>query len=68
MPDDSNSVGVIKYVGDALADSDLKVGTKVYYGNQRQTITIDGVTILVMEETNIVARVEDVASEQKASA
>ena len=67
LPEDSNASGVIRFLGSSLTNSDLKLGMKVYYGTKRQTMTIDGMSILVMEEDNIVA-VEEDASEQKASA
>lgn len=59
MPEDTFSMGIIKYVGDGLVDSDLKVGMKVHFGDQRQPMKMSGVDILVMEETNVLAIVQD---------
>lgn len=58
MPDDQNSVGIIKYIG-ADVDDDLKIGQKVYFDNKRTVIVIEGKEILVMDSENIVARVEE---------
>lgn len=55
MPEDTNSAGILKYVGKDVKDPDLKVGRKVYFGSQRQSVNIDGVEIMVMHEDNVVA-------------
>lgn len=52
--EDSNSIGVIKFLGDK-ADPDLKIGQKVAFGNKREPIVIDGTKLLVMESENVVA-------------
>jgi hypothetical protein len=59
MPEDTSAVGIIRYVGSDLKDPDLKVGTKVYFGDQRQQMKIHGIDILVMEETNVLAVAQD---------
>lgn len=64
MPEVADSLGVIKYVGKD-ADSDLKVGTKVYYGNKRQQVRMAGADIEVMESDNIFAVVEDVKNDSE---
>lgn len=58
MPEDTNSQGVIKYLG-AEAREDLKVGDKVYFGNQRITMNIEGKEIYVMDDDNVVAIVQE---------
>lgn len=64
MPEDSNAVGRVKYLGDKLGETDLKVGDKVYYGDKRQPVTIDGAEILVMDQENIVAIAEEDVREE----
>lgn len=58
MPEDTNSMGIVKFVGDSAPD-DLKPGMKVCFGNKREPITIKGKEILVMDEDNVVAIVEE---------
>jgi len=60
LPDDDNSAGIIKYLGKEMSEnSDLKVGTKVYFGGKRYTVVIGGEEILIMDEDNIVAVSEE---------
>lgn len=63
MPDDASAVGFIRFLGKDLENSDLKVGSKVYYGKNRHELKMDGVDILVMEEDNVYAIVEDKSEE-----
>lgn len=65
MPEDASAVGTIRYVGKDVQDSDLKVGTKVYYGKDRHELKMNGQDILVMDEDNIYAIVEDSDGEDK---
>lgn len=58
MPEVADSLGIIRYIGDG-ADEDLKVGTKVYYGNKRQQIQMGGADIEVMESENVFALVKE---------
>ena len=58
MPEDSTSCGVIVYLGTELTDSDLKVGQKVYFGDKRQQVRIDGKDIQIMDDDNVLAVVE----------
>lgn len=55
MPEDANNVGIIRLVGDGVEASDLVVGSKVYFGNKREQIKIEGKDILVMAEDNVLA-------------
>lgn len=68
MPEDASAVGTIRYVGKDILDSDLKVGTKVYYGKNRHELKMNGQDILVMDEDNIYAIVEDSDGEDKSKA
>lgn len=54
MPDHEEYLGVVKYVGPD-AQSDIKVGQKVYFGNTFQTLRMAGAEICVMEDTNVLA-------------
>lgn len=55
MPEDTHSCGIVVFVGDALSDSDIKVGKKVYFGDRRQMIRIEGKEVHVMDEDNVLA-------------
>lgn len=61
MPEDASAVGYIRYLGTDLANSDLKIGMKVYYGKNRHEMKMNGIDILVMEEENIYAVATDEA-------
>ena len=61
-PEDSESLGVIKYLGSNVPD-DLKVGMKVFYGDKRQRITIGESEIEVMESDNVFAIAGDAPNE-----
>ena len=58
MGDAGDMVGIVKFLGDN-ASEDLKVGMKVYYGNKKQQVKIQGLDIEVMEDDNIFAIAED---------
>lgn len=64
IPDDNNAVGIVRYLGEDLKATDLKIGDKVYYGDARQKLTMEGTEILVMDESNILAVVEEAANEE----
>jgi co-chaperonin GroES (HSP10) len=53
----TQNVGIIRYVGADLT-SKFSEGQKVYIGNQRDEIRMNGAEIMVMEEKNIFAIVE----------
>lgn len=59
MPEDTSAVGIIRFVGDAITSSDLKVGMKIYYGKNRHELKMNGTDILVMDEDNVYAIVEE---------
>ena len=63
MPETSNNLGVIKYVGEDVKT--FKPGEKVYFGNSRETIIMQGEEVMVMEESNIVATLEDEDQDEK---
>lgn len=56
--DVTHNVGVIRYIGEGVQGK-FSVGQKVYIGNQREEIRMDGADIMVMKEDNVVAIVED---------
>lgn len=58
IPDSQEFVGIVRYVGDTAAQ-DIKVGDKVYFGNQTQNLRMGGSDICVMEDTNVLAIVND---------
>lgn len=55
MPEDIGSCGTIVYLGDELKESGLKLGSKVYFGDKRQQVRIEGKDIQVMDEDNVLA-------------
>lgn len=59
MPEDASAVGYIRYLGKDLVNSDLKVGMKVFYGKNRHELKMNGTDILVMDEDNVYATVEE---------
>lgn len=60
----THNIGVIRYVGEELS-SKFSVGQKVYCGNQREEIRMNGADIMVMQEQNVIAIVEDSDEEAK---
>lgn len=64
MPEDSSAVGIIRYAGE-LAAKDLPVGTKVYFGKSYHQLRMNGKNILVMDDDNVYAIVEDTGAEDK---
>lgn len=63
MPEDASAVGIIRYVGHV--DSHLQVGVKVYFGKNHHQLRINGANILVMDEDNVYAIVEDDCADDK---
>lgn len=59
MPEDSSAVGIIRFVGDSVVGNDLKVNTKVYFGKAHHQLRMNGMNILVMDEENVYAVVQD---------
>jgi co-chaperonin GroES (HSP10) len=55
LPEDTSSCGTIVFLGEGLAESDLKVGMKVYFGDKRQQVRIEGRDVQVMDEENVLA-------------
>lgn len=56
------NTGIVKYVGEDLAGK-FSVGQKVIIGNKREEVRINADEIMVMEETNVFAVVEDESNE-----
>lgn len=59
-----HNIGIIRYIGEELQDK-FSVGQKVYCGNQREEIRMNGADIMVMQEANVFAIVEDSDEEVK---
>lgn len=57
-PDAADSVGIVRYVGDTVG-SDIKVGQKVYYGDKIHNVRLGGAELVVMEDSNVLALVEE---------
>lgn len=62
--DVTHNVGVIRYVGEALKEK-FSEGQKVYVGNKREEIRMNGADIMVMEEDNVIAIEEASDEDQK---
>lgn len=58
VPEDTNAVGILKYVGPDAA-VDLVPGMKVVFGKDRQEINLEGAVTLVMDDSNILAIIKD---------
>lgn len=52
-------VGLVRFVGSDLKDSDLKVGQKVYFGSQYQPVRMANTDLCVMDEDNVLAIVNE---------
>lgn len=59
-----HNIGIIRYIGEELQGK-FSEGQKVYVGNQREELRMDGTDIMVMEEKNVIAIVEDSDEEVK---
>lgn len=62
VPEDVSAVGIIRYLGEELLRAPQQrfvVGMKVYYGKNRHELRINGQDILIMDEDNIYAIVEE---------
>lgn len=64
VPDSEESVGTVKYLGSDLTDTDLKIGQKVYFGNQYQNLRMGGADVCVMDELNVLAVVDEEKEQQ----
>lgn len=61
--DVTHNLGIIRYLGASICEDGLKVGMKVYIGNQREEVRMEGVDIMVMDQKNIIAIVDDADEE-----
>ena len=52
----SANLGIVKY---SRACNDLDVGQKIYFGGQYERLIIEGVDVLAMKESNVIAIVEE---------
>lgn len=57
-PESDEFLGTIRFLGNSAA-SDLKVGDKVYFGNQHQQVKMIGADMCIMTDDNILAVVTD---------
>lgn len=57
-PDHDEYLGIVRYVSEGAA-KDLQVGAKVYFGNQFQTVKMNSAEICVMEDSNVLAVVNE---------
>lgn len=57
-PDTEEFAGTIKYISAEL-QTDLKVGDRVCFGNQFQLVKLEGADICVMEDTNVLATIDE---------
>lgn len=53
LPEDTTSCGTIIAAGPEVTD--LQVGQKVYFGDKRQQVRIEGKDLQIMEEDNVLA-------------
>lgn len=60
----THNIGVIRYIGEDLTGK-FTVGQKIFVGNQREEIRMDGQDIMIMEESNVFAIVEASDEETK---
>jgi co-chaperonin GroES (HSP10) len=58
VADHDEYLGIVRYVSEE-ASQDLQVGQKVYFGNQFQTIKMNSADICVMEDSNVLAVVNE---------
>ncbi|MCG3175419.1 MAG: hypothetical protein MOGMAGMI_00348 [Candidatus Omnitrophica bacterium] len=56
IPDQVDCTGIVKFLGSEYK-GDLKVGDSVFYGDVRFKIRVEGRELLVMEESNIFAKI-----------
>jgi co-chaperonin GroES (HSP10) len=61
----THNLGIIRYIGEQVEN--LRIGQKVYIGNQREEIRMEGSDIMVMEVSNVIAIVEDSNGEDQNS-
>lgn len=56
LPEVSDNLGIVMHT---FEGSNFKIGDKVYYGGHREQIRMSGVDIMIMDEDNIFATVEE---------
>lgn len=54
-PQVDNNFGVVAYVGTDVGT--LKVGDKIYFSNQLETLLIEGAEVMVMDASNVIGKV-----------
>lgn len=62
MPDVANNQGIVRFVGPQVEG--LEPNQKVVYGNKRTEIRMNGEDVMIMEEDNVYAVVEEAAYEE----
>lgn len=61
MPEVADNQGVIRFIGPDVEG--LREGQRVFYGNKRTEIRMNGEDVFIMEVDNVYATVEDVEDE-----
>lgn len=62
MPDVANNQGIVRFIGPQVEG--LEPDQKVFYGNKMTPIRMNGEDILIMEEDNVYAVVEEAQNEE----
>lgn len=57
-PEQEEYRGIVRYVGEKVS-ADIAIGAKVFFYTKFQPFRIDGTDLCVMEDSNIVAVVQD---------
>lgn len=62
-PEIADDFGTVRFIGQEIHNPPFAVGDKVYFGKHRQELRMAGKDILVMEESNVLAKVIEEAEE-----
>lgn len=55
----ADNMGVVRYVGPDVDVKGIKLGVKVFYGDERALIRMGGQDVIVMQDSNIIALVAE---------
>lgn len=55
----ADDFGIVRYIGSKIENAPFAVGDKVYIGKTRQELRMAGVDMMVMEASNVFARVTE---------
>jgi len=56
-PEIADDFGTVRFIGQEITNPPFAVGDKVYFGKYREELRMAGKDILVMEESNVLAKV-----------